>query len=257
MKISVIIPCYNAERTLLKCVTSVIQQTYPVHEIILVDDGSTDHSRAIVEDLIKTHSEHTIIYLYQQNSGPSVARNTGIQNSTGNWIAFLDADDYWMEKKLEIQQSFINKYPNITLCSTANSKMFIPKEQSHQLIHLKDLLYRNFFETSTVLVKKSSIEKVRFNENQKYSEDYRAWLSILANEEIGLYINQFLASNIYKKSTFGESGLSKNIIGIEKGEWSNFWMLYKTNKIQWFTFTKALTYSSLKFVRRWIITKLR
>lgn len=257
MKISVIIPCYNAAHTLTQCVNSALHQTYLVHEIVLVDDGSTDQTKAVAQTLIEQHPEKTIIYRYQENAGPSKARNTGMQLSTGDWIAFLDADDYWMPKKLETQYAFLQQHPQCEICSTANSKLFMAQEATHQIITLKKLLYRNFFETSTVLVRASAIKNIGFNEKQNYSEDYRAWLTLLANDKNGIYINEFLASSIEKKPTFGHSGLSKNIWGIEKGEWSNYKMLYNTNKINTFTYIKAVSYSTLKFARRFLLTKLR
>lgn len=93
MKISIIIPIYNSERYINKCISSVVTQTYKKIEIILVDDGSTDASGIICEEWKKKDSR--VIVMHQKNGGSSCARNAGMQLSTGDYIAFLDSDDYW------------------------------------------------------------------------------------------------------------------------------------------------------------------
>ena len=93
-KISIIIPIYNTESYLIKCLDSVINQTYCNLEIILVDDGSTDGSKQIIEDYEKKDSR--IVAVYKKNAGVANARNTGLQISTGEYIGFVDSDD-WIE----------------------------------------------------------------------------------------------------------------------------------------------------------------
>ena len=92
MKISVIIPIFNAERYLEKCLTSVLTQTYNLLEIILVDDGSTDNSGEIIDEYARQDSR--VIALHKENGGPSSARNMGLDAATGEWIAVVDSDDY-------------------------------------------------------------------------------------------------------------------------------------------------------------------
>ena len=100
--ISVIVPVYNGERFLAEAIQSVLDQTLPPDEIIVVDDGSTDGTAAIVAGLA-LNSQVPIYYVYQENRGPSVARNTGMQIASGVLVAFLDADDLWLPDKLEQQ----------------------------------------------------------------------------------------------------------------------------------------------------------
>lgn len=257
MKISVIIPCYNAAQTLKQCINSVLTQTFAVHEILIIDDGSKDNSVEVAIQIINDNPTIKIRLFEQKNSGPSKARNVGIKNAVGNWIAFLDSDDIWFSNKIETQVNYINKFPEIALVSTASSKLFLSEKTNFSLISFRQALYRNYFETSTVIVKIDVIKDVLFYEPQKYSEDYRAWLTILSNGNTGLYINSFLVRSIENKSPFGQSGLSKNIYGIEKGEWTNFLFLLKNKKITYFVFFKAATYSTLKFMRRFLITKFR
>jgi glycosyltransferase involved in cell wall biosynthesis len=99
--VSVIIPVYNGERFLAEALQSVIEQTYTPSEIIVVDDGSTDGTAAVAQAF-------PVRYLYQANQGPSAARNAGVQRSSGEIIAFLDADDIWMPEKLAKQLAVLD-----------------------------------------------------------------------------------------------------------------------------------------------------
>ncbi len=97
-KVSVIIPTYNYGRFIGKAIESVLAQTVPIHEIIVVDDGSTDETGQTV----KAFGEQ-VHYIKQQNGGVCAARNNGVKNSSGDYIAFLDADDEWLPEKIEKQ----------------------------------------------------------------------------------------------------------------------------------------------------------
>ena len=96
--ISVLIPAYNAEKYIAEALESVLRQTYKDFEMIVVDDGSTDNTRCVVESF-----SGKVQYYYQENSGAGAARNHGIKLSRGDFLAFLDADDIWAENKLELQ----------------------------------------------------------------------------------------------------------------------------------------------------------
>jgi glycosyltransferase involved in cell wall biosynthesis len=103
-KVSVIIPVYNREKTIARAIESVLSQTFNDYEIIIVDDGSTDSTKGLVSRYVGR-----VAYYYQENAGPSKARNTGIQAASGEWIAFLDSDDFWLTNKLEIQLKEVQK----------------------------------------------------------------------------------------------------------------------------------------------------
>lgn len=98
MKFSIIIPVYNVERYVEQCIRSVLQQTYTNFEVILIDDGSTDSS-GLLCDIIET-KDSRVQAIHQVNSGLSSARNTGISHSTGDYILFLDGDDYWLSSTI-------------------------------------------------------------------------------------------------------------------------------------------------------------
>ena len=97
--VSVVMPAYNSEKYIAESIESVLNQTFKNFEIIVVDDGSTDNTRKIISD----YKDNRIRYYYQENLGSGAARNLGLSNSRGNWIAFLDSDDLWNPVKLEEQ----------------------------------------------------------------------------------------------------------------------------------------------------------
>ncbi len=125
--ISVIIPSYNRAHTLKRALDSVLAQTRPADEIIVIDDGSTDNT----EQLIKQHYPQTI-YIKQTNQGVSAARNRAIEIATGKWLALLDSDDEWLPKKLETQLALLNQQPDY-LCPPSGYK----------LIHSDEIWIRN------------------------------------------------------------------------------------------------------------------
>lgn len=111
MKVSVIIPTYNRAATVVRAVESVLAQTLPPDEIIVVDDGSTDHTAAVL-DRFRTR----VRIIVQRNQGASAARNTGIRAASCEVIAFLDSDDYWRPTKLERQMELFRRFPEATCC---------------------------------------------------------------------------------------------------------------------------------------------
>lgn len=110
--VSVVIPTYNRTRQTLAAIESVLAQTYPHFEVIVVDDGSIDGSGEVVERFVnqKTNRCHRVLFLSQRNQGASVARNTGIAEARGEYIAFLDSDDVWAPEKLEWQLKALEQY---------------------------------------------------------------------------------------------------------------------------------------------------
>lgn len=106
---SVIIPVFNAEKTIRKSVTSVLEQSFDDYELILINDGSKDNSRTIMESLRNSDTRHRIRLLDQDNGGAGNARNIGISYATGEYVAFLDADDYWDKTFLEETKRIIEE----------------------------------------------------------------------------------------------------------------------------------------------------
>jgi len=112
--VSVIIPAYNAEPYLRRAIDSVLAQTYPCIEIIVINDGSTDGT----EPLVNSYTNQAIHLVSKENGGMSSARNAGIRAAQGEFIAYLDADDYWMPTKITAQVALLQSNPDIGFCST-------------------------------------------------------------------------------------------------------------------------------------------
>ena len=154
--ISVIIPTFNRQRTLLRAIDSVVKQTYPVHEILVCDDGSTDNSRSIIMAL-----NNPLVKWIDcgRNGMPSIPRNMGIKASTGDWIAFLDSDDEWLPDKVQLQVSVLKKSDFKAV--SCNAFRIVNNENKgaylkfrKKLITFQDFLYTNHVICSSVLVKK-------------------------------------------------------------------------------------------------------
>ncbi len=111
--ISVVIPTYNREKTIKRCIDSIMSQTYPVYEVIIVDDGSIDKTIDIVE---KEYQDQRIRIIRQDHKGAQAARNVGIKAAGGKYIAFLDSDDEWLPNKLELQMQELAKDENAVVC---------------------------------------------------------------------------------------------------------------------------------------------
>lgn len=119
--VSIVIPIYNKEKQLKRCLESIRSQTFQDFEVLLIDDGSTDKSEAIAKQYVKT--DRRFRYYYQSNSGPSVARNVGIDNATGEWISFVDPDDYIDKSMLEkLLQSSCEADVIACCCKTVQKK---------------------------------------------------------------------------------------------------------------------------------------
>lgn len=104
-KISVIIPVYNTEEYILRCLNSIVSQTFKDYEIIIIDDGSKDKSSDIIKEFIKSHQDIAVNYIYQENAGQAAARNLGIYKAQGEYICFIDSDDYIEPDMLEVLYS--------------------------------------------------------------------------------------------------------------------------------------------------------
>jgi glycosyltransferase involved in cell wall biosynthesis len=181
--VSIIIPAYNAEKYIKGAIESALAQTYKNIEIVVVDDGSTDKTK----DIVKEFADKRIKYIYQKNSGVAITRNTGIKNSTGEYIAFLDADDYYFPKKIEEEIKFLeqNKKFDLVYCNmvhfydNAPNKYFTHKGYFPSGNVFGDLLNGFFGQLNAVLIPKKIFNKVGlFDANLHYSEDWNLCLQI-------------------------------------------------------------------------------
>lgn len=135
MDLSIIIPVYNKSKLINRCLDSIFSQsTHYSYEVILVDDGSTDDS----VEMIKTRNENNIILYEQQNAGPSVARNKGVDLSQGKFCAYLDADDYWEDGFIEKTLSFLEEHDDCVAVNVAQRHLTISGE------HVAPVCYKDY-----------------------------------------------------------------------------------------------------------------
>jgi glycosyltransferase involved in cell wall biosynthesis len=137
-KVSVIIPTYNCAKFIKRAIDSALSQTYQNIEIIVVDDGSTDNTGRIIEGY-----GSRIKYFYQDNSGLAKTRNRGLREASGKYLAFLDADDYWLPQKLELQLREFNDCPEIGLVHCA-----VQKIDEHG--NIQQFYYKNNYSTGNI-----------------------------------------------------------------------------------------------------------
>jgi glycosyltransferase involved in cell wall biosynthesis len=114
MRVSAIIPCYNYGKYLARAIDSILAQTYAVSEILVIDDGSSDNTHEIAASF-----GNRVRYIFQQNAGRAAARNHGIHEATGDWIALLDADDWWLPNKIELQAQALAARPDAVVVYTS------------------------------------------------------------------------------------------------------------------------------------------
>jgi len=187
--ISVIIPLYNQSKYVGEGIRSALEQTYKDYEIIVIDDGSTDNSREVVElfgDQVR--------YIWQENKGLAGARNTGIRASKGELIGLLDADDQWLPKYLEKMVALADQYAEAAVYYCCAQSM---DESGRDLPEIfggpprlpgemySTLLRANFLIPSTILMRRSAVEEAEmFDKSLRSCEDWDLWLRILKTDDI-------------------------------------------------------------------------
>lgn len=188
MNITVIIPTYNRYDVLKRALNSVLQQSYPPYEIIIVDDGSSDETALIKEEFPE------IKYIYKENGGVSSARNLGIKNAVSEWIAFLDSDDEWHEDKLKEQVQFHKENRDILISYTDEEwvrngvTVKVPKKfcKYGGEVFEESLSHCIIAPSATLIHTKLLDEIGDFDENLEVCEDYDLWLRVALKHKIGL-----------------------------------------------------------------------
>ena len=211
---SIVVPTFNSKKYIYETLESIDAQTYTNFEVIISDDGSIDETVKIIQTFFKINLNLNYKIILNKHLGPGNARNQGIKKSSGDWIAFLDSDDIWDEKKLEICSLKINENINYNFIPSSiihmdkigkivDPSIFI---KSNNLFH--SLYRQNSLSTSAVIIKKRLLmETDLFNCNLLSAQDYDLWLKIalLENCNIG-FIKQPLTT--YRTSN---SNISSNI----------------------------------------------
>lgn len=213
-KISVVVPSYNRAHCLPRSLDSVIRQTLHPLEIIVIDDGSEDETRHLV-----SRNYPSVIYRYQDNTGVSGARNTGVRLSRGNWIAFLDSDDEWLPEKLARQVKAITENPEFQLCHT--NEIWIRHGTRVNPMNKHEKCGGQIFEKclpacaispSSVILSKALFDEVGgFDETLPACEDYDLWLKICSCHPV-LYLEDLLL----KKYGGHQDQLSRKYWGMDR-----------------------------------------
>ena len=210
---SIITPVYNSEKYLKNTIENVINQTYKNLEMILVDDCSTDNSEEIIKEFLEKDSRIKYIKL-KENSGAAVARNTALENSTGRFIAYLDADDLWKENKLEKQIEFMLKN-NYAFTCTSYEKIDENGESKNKIIKMPKQINYNYFLRNTIIQTvgvmvdtKITGKEVLVMPNIRRRQDAATWCQLLKNnydcygmEDVLSYyrvVSNSLSSNKFK-----------------------------------------------------------
>lgn len=271
--VSIIIPCYNGGNYIFKAIRSALQQTYDNIEVIVVDDGSTDNTQEVVAQF------PTVIYHYQDNSGVSKARNKGAHISTGDYVIFLDADDWLFSRAVEIHLNYFNEQPELAMVSGCHFKMI---SQNNEIIYkqyeVRDNNYLEMLQSNyigallAVMFVKKIFLQYQFNESLRYSEDYDIYLRISKNEKV-FHHKEFVAAYfIHNESVSAtrdllmmESSLLvlKNIIGANpsKEEMKAYhigvkkWKDMYINKLYWEKFRNKSQKKDFKEIKLMLMHK--
>jgi glycosyltransferase involved in cell wall biosynthesis len=207
--VDVVIPVFNGRETIRAALASVLaQQGDWVHRIIVVDDGSIDDTAQVVQSL----SSPLIDLVRTPNQGVARARNLGIEKSSAEWVAFLDADDVWMPGKLQAQLAAAQEHDAGFVCGSVSAQSVMPSGP----ISAKVLARGNFVATSSVLVKRSVLEQIRpvFTPGMSFAEDYLAWLKCVTLTR-GYYISTKLVDYILsERPRYRWGQIMRNIVAM-------------------------------------------
>ncbi len=206
-QISVIMPAYNAAKTIDSAIGSVLKQTYKDFELIVIDDCSNDNT----QELIKSYAEsddRIVLLQNEKNSGVSATRNYGISRAAGKWIAFLDSDDMWREDKLEKQLALLEKIEGAVISYTAsafideNGNSFGYVMEAEEKTDFSTLLKRNLLSCSSVMIKADVMKALKMPGDQMH-EDYYIWLKVLKEHKYAYGLNEPML--IYRLSSNSKS----------------------------------------------------
>ena len=262
VSVSVIIPCYQCTSTIQRAVDSVAQQSLLPREVILVDDASDDETLEMLYSIQKSYGSNWVKVLsLKTNGGPSLARNAAWELVDSSYVAFLDADDSWHPQKIEIQFSWMHAHSEVELTGHLMAFRKSNEKNTHEISSVVTIplsktrfLLSNQFSTPTVMMRSNS--KFRFDEKQRYAEDYLLWLTVLFSSLSTVFLIEENLAYMYK-AAYGESGISNDLWAMEKGELSAYKKIYDMEYIKRYEYWLLSCSSFIKFLRRIVIRALK
>jgi glycosyltransferase involved in cell wall biosynthesis len=216
--VSVVIPSHNRADYVIEAVESALGQTYPHVEVIVVDDGSTDETRTLLEPY-----GDRITYIYQTNAGVSAARNAGIRRSNGEWVAFLDSDDVWLPEKLKAQVDCALAHPHADLVhtdafycrATSDQRTIRPTANPPMEGDCYTRLFAgNRLITSSVMARRSALDQDQpFDTELRGTEDYLCWFRIARRRPFAFVQQPLVLYRLHDSNTINnKSKMDRNVL---------------------------------------------
>lgn len=249
--ISVIIPLYNKEQIIEKCIQSVLTQDYDDFEVVIVNDGSTDRSAEIVKRI----DDSRIRLIEQENGGPSKARNTGVKNAKGDWIVFLDADDEFLPGALSVFYALIEKK---TFADFLSCSYYVRTADGNKIPHkMKDERVKNNFKaayfyrfhtrTGIAVYRRQLVLDNPFDERIRRFEDFDVWYRMYRTANIYTSSEFVLIENQeYGEASNSRTNISEDFLGHLSFKDKSFWekmclyQLFLAERVRYGSQCKAL-----------------
>jgi glycosyltransferase involved in cell wall biosynthesis len=262
--VSVVIPCYCCAATVTRAIKSVLAQTCLPGEIILVDDASSDDGRTlgVLRKLAVSPNGRVPIRVIalERNQGPATARNTGWDAAVQPYVAFLDADDAWHPRKIEIQHGWMQAHPNVSICGHGTTVLSdpsrfpeLPSTWHGRRIGRILMFLSNRLPLRSIMLRRDL--PLHFEPGQFYAEDYLLWMRALLSGHELWYLPLPLGFSF--KRDYGTMGLSDRLWSMQKGELKVYHLLYRERLAPTWLLVAAAVFSFLKFLRRSVVSVFR
>ena len=253
--VSVVVPCYRCAATIRRAVASVAAQSLRPAQLILVDDASADDTLRVLRALRQEWGEWLQVIALPRNGGAAAARNAGWNAATQPFVAFLDADDAWHRRKIELQYRFMRAHPEVAL--SGHRCVQLPSDASGMAdqevaiagvtaIGWLGLLLKNPFVTPSVMVRRDIDQ--RFDAASRHMEDHRLWLDVAAASSSMVRLEAPLVALF--KPPYGSSGLSAQLWKMEQAELGNYRHLRAQGHLGTVACASLQVYSLLKYAKR-------
>ena len=267
--ISIVMPTYNREKTIKESVDSLLNQTYKDIEIIIVDDGSTDNTEKIIQE----YQDKRIKYIkLEGNKGACYARNVGIKNSNGDYVAFHDSDDICVQNKIELQfNNIIKNKSDFDFCDSSKfyeNKIIkkVPSKYMKLVIKLFGYYYaacyQNYISTPCLMVKKQILKEYLFDEELPRFQDYDLIIRLLSKYKIShtkeILVKQEIQDNsITKSNTKGINAIEKMLnkeYGFKKNRYAK---MFKANLYEMYAYLSTNKKDYFIYIQKSLKTKFR